>query len=62
MFSILEAFCSTLNSRIGELKNSIFDVTNRAFKTIYADAVHFAYKGLSINDKTNKSFAILTYF
>ena len=27
---ILKAFCSTLNSRIGELGNSIFDVTNKA--------------------------------
>ena len=29
-FLILEAFCSTLNSRSGGLENSIFDVTNRA--------------------------------
>ena len=29
-FSILKAFCSTFISRIGELENSIFDVTNRA--------------------------------
>ena len=27
---ISKAFCSTLNSRIGELENSIFDVTNKA--------------------------------
>ena len=31
-FFILKAFCSTLNSRIGGLENSIFDVTNRAFR------------------------------
>ena len=29
-FFILKAFCSTLNSRIGKLVNSILNVTNRA--------------------------------
>ena len=29
---ILKPFCSTLNSRIGELDNSIFDVMNRALE------------------------------
>ena len=28
---ILEAFCKILNSSIGELENSIFDVTNKAY-------------------------------
>ena len=30
---VLKAFLSTLNSRIGQLENSIFDVTNRARTT-----------------------------
>ena len=34
-FFILKAFCSTLNSRIGVLENSIFDVTNRAQLLIF---------------------------
>ena len=31
---ILQAFCSTLNSRIEELDNLIFDVTDRARETV----------------------------
>ena len=34
-FFILKTFCSTLNSWMGELENSFFDVTNRLLVTVH---------------------------
>ena len=47
---ILKPFCSTLNSRIGELDNSIFDVMNRALEFwVFWELSVLSFRGLGLN-------------
>ena len=50
-FLILKAFCSTLDSRLGELENSISDVTNREIVNILFKAKFFTFSGVYLWSK-----------